>query len=309
MIEAATDLSDDAGRHLWAVGVDSDFVFELPAEQREHVLTSMLKRLDLGVERIVEEFQAGELEVPGSLRLGLADEAVGYSTAGDHLSPATIAEVDGLAADIASGVITVSTTPTGDLRKPPPSPEAPDTPESRAALDVANRYFAAVGAGDIDTAMALLGPHIAIDVLGPWSVQDYERLLVWDAEDAPQYVDVECVARLPARGLTVECTYGVHPGMTRRVGAPVVRETSELVVHDGAVTDLRRIVTPADYAVADGPFNAWMEEHHPDDAEVVECCGWPSLDEARRTGALRARYGEEWAAYLEEKGCAFDEGC
>ena len=106
VIEAATDLSDEAGRHLWAVGVDSDFVFELPAEQREHVLTSMLKRLDLGVERIVEEFQAGDLEVPGSLRLGLADEAVGYSTAGDHLSPATIAEVDGLAADIASGEIT-----------------------------------------------------------------------------------------------------------------------------------------------------------------------------------------------------------
>ena len=64
-----------------------------------------------------------------------------------------------------------------------------------------------------------------------------------------------------------------------------------------------------DYTVVDDPFNAWMEEHHPDDAEVVECCGWPSLDEARQTGALRARYGEEWAAYLEAKGCTFDEGC
>ena len=66
----------------------------------------MLKRLDVGVERIVEDYQAGDLEVPGSLRLGLADEAVGYSTAGDHLSPATIAEVDALAADIVSGAIT-----------------------------------------------------------------------------------------------------------------------------------------------------------------------------------------------------------
>ena len=80
VIEAATDLSEGVGRHLWAVGVDTDFVFELPAEQREHVLTSMLKRLDVGVERVVEDYQAGDLEVPSALRLGLADEAVGYST-------------------------------------------------------------------------------------------------------------------------------------------------------------------------------------------------------------------------------------
>ena len=34
-IEAATDLSDEVGRHLWAIGVDTDFLFELPESQRE----------------------------------------------------------------------------------------------------------------------------------------------------------------------------------------------------------------------------------------------------------------------------------
>ena len=174
---------------------------------------------------------------------------------------------------------------------------------------MANRYFAAVGAGDIDTAMGLLAPNVAIDVFDRWSVQDYESLLRWDAEDDPQYVDVECVARLPESGLTVECTYGVLPGMTRLVEGPVVREFSALVVQAGAINSLRRSILPPDYTAIDNSFMAWMEEHHPDDAAVVGCCGWPSLDEARRTGALRSRYGAEWAAYLEEKGCTFDEGC
>ena len=80
----------------------------------------------------------------------------------------------------------------------------------------------------------------------------------------------------------VECTYGVTLGMARAVDGPVVREIGALVVHDGAITDLRRIITPPDYTVLYDPFNAWMQEHHPDDAEVVACCGWPSLDEARR---------------------------
>ena len=89
-----------------------------------------------------------------------------------------------------------------------------------------------------------------------------------------------------------------------------MREATQLVIRDGAITDLRshRHSSPTT-PPSTTPFDAWMEEHHPDDAEVVTCCGWPNLDEARRTGTLRARYGVEWAAYLDAKGCAFDEGC
>ena len=58
---------------------------------------------------------------------------------------------------------------------------------------MANRYFAAVGAGDIDTAMGLLSPDVAIERVRPVEPEDYEMLLTWDAEDDPQYLDVECI--------------------------------------------------------------------------------------------------------------------
>ena len=299
-----------SGRHLWAVGVDSDFVFELPAEQREHVLTSMLKRLDLGVERIVEDFQAGDLEVPGSLRLGLADEAVGYSTAGDHLSPATIAEVDGLAADIASGAITVSTTPTGDLREPPPAPRRRTrlraAPRSTWRTATSRPWMPVTS----DTAMALLSPTSRSSVFGPWSRRGLRDAPDLGCRGRPAVsstwtASLACQAAGSRSSAPTACTLG----MTRLSRDRSCARSAQLVVHDGAITDLTRTVIPPDYTVVDNPFDTWMQEHHSDDDEVVACCDWPSLDEARQTGALRARYGEEWAAYLEAKGCTFDEGC
>jgi basic membrane lipoprotein Med (substrate-binding protein (PBP1-ABC) superfamily)/DNA-binding SARP family transcriptional activator len=310
VIDAATDLSEEVGRHLWAVGVDSDFLFELPVEQREHLLTSMVKRMDVGVERIVDDYVAGDLEVPGALRLGLAEDAVGYSTSGGHLSAETIARLDALAADIKNGEISVSLTPTGELREPAPPPEAPDTPESRAALEVANRWFQALDSDDIDGAMGLMTPRgVGIYVMGSRTPSEYRNVLVWDAEDHPDYVDVQCVARLPGSGLRVDCSYGVQPGMARAVGAPVVRETSELTIVDGAIVSYRRDFIPPDYSIIDTAFDEWMQEHHPDDAAAVECCGGPTLEEARENGVLRARYGAEWAAYLDEKGCGYNDGC
>ena len=59
VIEAATELSDDLDRQLWAIGVDTDNTFELQDREREHLLTSMVKKLDHGVEHIVEQFDDG----------------------------------------------------------------------------------------------------------------------------------------------------------------------------------------------------------------------------------------------------------
>jgi hypothetical protein len=41
----------------------------------------------------------------------------------------------------------------------------------------------------------------------------------------------------------------------------------------------------------------------------AEWCGGATLEEAREKGALRARYGAEWGAYLDEKGCGYNDGC
>ena len=63
-------LSDELGRHLWAIGVDTDFRLRAPrVEQRSHVLTSMVKRLDVGVERVVAAYEDGQARGPSTVRL------------------------------------------------------------------------------------------------------------------------------------------------------------------------------------------------------------------------------------------------
>jgi basic membrane protein A len=118
VFEAATTASRDLGRQEWAIGADSDEYFERPADQRDHVLTSMIKRFDVAVYELVRDFLDGGL---GSERrvLGLADGAIGYSTTGDHLTPDTIATLDRLQGEIVSGARVVPRSPTGPLEPPP----------------------------------------------------------------------------------------------------------------------------------------------------------------------------------------------
>jgi basic membrane lipoprotein Med (substrate-binding protein (PBP1-ABC) superfamily)/DNA-binding SARP family transcriptional activator len=309
VVEAATDLSDELGRQLWAIGVDTDFLFELPAAQREHLLTSMLKRLDVGVERVVAGHLDGTLEVPGSLRVGLADGAVGYSRSGGNLRPSTIAAVDELADEISSGERRIDDVPRGELSAPSAGPEAPDTPETQAALEVADRHFAALGANDVGAAMDTLAPDAGIHLFGPWSREDYEKLLAWGGVQGTELIDLECTARLPASGLLVECTYSVLIATAREAGAPAVDEVTILTVEDGRITDLHRSVLPPDYDTIEVQFVRWMNEHHLGVVDTLWCCDVDSVEEARRAGEERARYAVEWAAYLEDNGCTWDEDC
>ena len=82
-------------------------------------------------------------------------------------------------------------------------------------------------------------------------------------------------------------------------------------MEDGLITALRRTIlsAEADEQVI-APFLEWVEEHHPADAGLIDCCGeGGSVEEAERRGALAAMYAREWAAYLDSKGCTYDEGC
>lgn len=117
-INAAASLSDELGRHLWTVGVDTDFLFDVPSDWRDHVLTSMVKRLDYGVQAIVEAYEEGRLRVPSTLELGVADGSVGYTTSGNHLRTSTLEALEKLEERILHGDIQVKDVPTGPLVTP-----------------------------------------------------------------------------------------------------------------------------------------------------------------------------------------------
>lgn len=111
LFQAADALSTD-DQHLWAIGVDADQFQSVgdPALQ-EHILTSMLKRVDVAVFNTIEDFVRGEF-TSGPAIFDLASEGVGYSTSGGFIDDIS-GQLDDLAAQIADGEITVPETVDG----------------------------------------------------------------------------------------------------------------------------------------------------------------------------------------------------
>jgi len=109
LFQAADELSTDDS-HLWAIGVDADQFNTVgdPALQ-EHILTSMLKRVDVAVAKSISDFLEGSF-TPGAVRLGLAEEGVGYATSGGFIDDIS-AQLDDYATQIIDGTIVVPTEP------------------------------------------------------------------------------------------------------------------------------------------------------------------------------------------------------
>ena len=110
LFEAADEQSTD-DQHLWAIGVDADQYNTVGGEESSlsaHILTSMLKRVDVAVGLAISDFLNGTF-TPGVKRLGLAEEGVGYSTTGGFVDDIA-AELDAIAEQIISGEIEVPET-------------------------------------------------------------------------------------------------------------------------------------------------------------------------------------------------------
>ena len=117
VIQAATELTRP-DQWLWAIGVDSDQFFGLPSERQDHLLTSMPKRLDVGVQAVTAAHANGTLVVPSTLTLGLADGAVGYTDTGGHLRSATIQRLEEFRAEIIAGTRAVDAAPDQTIDSP-----------------------------------------------------------------------------------------------------------------------------------------------------------------------------------------------
>lgn len=111
LFEAAASLSTD-DVFLWAIGVDADqFNTVGDSALAEHILTSMLKRVDVAVGETILDFLEGNF-TPGPVIFDLEAEGVGYSTTGGFVD-ALVADLDEIAAMIISGDIVVPEVPEG----------------------------------------------------------------------------------------------------------------------------------------------------------------------------------------------------
>lgn len=111
LFQAADELSTD-DQHLWAIGVDAD-QYETVGDEalQEHILTSMLKRVDVAVGRAILDFLEGNF-TPGPVRLGIAEEGIGYATSGGFVDDIAD-QLDDYAQQIVDGTIDVPETVEG----------------------------------------------------------------------------------------------------------------------------------------------------------------------------------------------------
>ncbi len=111
VFEAAVQRST-AGRHLWAIGVDSDqyeTVASLPGavhyeDWQDHILTSVVKRLDRGIHGALQSLVEGR--PPETIRLGLADGGVDLSYSGGHIDDLR-PRIEKIRQDIVAGRVVV----------------------------------------------------------------------------------------------------------------------------------------------------------------------------------------------------------
>jgi basic membrane protein A and related proteins len=110
LFEAAAELSTDDS-FLWAIGVDSDQYNQVAdkPELQAHILTSMLKRVDVAVGKAITDFLEGNF-TPGAVRLGIAEGGIGYATSGGFVDDIKT-QLDDYSAQIVDGTIVVPTEP------------------------------------------------------------------------------------------------------------------------------------------------------------------------------------------------------
>jgi len=103
VFEAATEADK------WAIGVDSDQFLSAPADQQPHILTSMLKRVDVATFSMVESVADGT-PLTSYTTYDLSKDGVGYAVSGGNVDD-IVADLDAAKADIVSGKVKVPTVP------------------------------------------------------------------------------------------------------------------------------------------------------------------------------------------------------
>jgi basic membrane protein A len=93
----------------WAIGVDSDQYLTATPDQQKHILTSMLKRVDVAVFETAKAVAGGDTK-GGIIMFDLKVDGVGYSTSGGYLDDVKD-KLEAYKADIIAGKITVPTKP------------------------------------------------------------------------------------------------------------------------------------------------------------------------------------------------------
>jgi hypothetical protein len=195
-------------------------------------------------------------------------------------------------------------------------------PESSAgdALATAHAYYEAYATDDVPAMMALFavgtGPTSTVCYNGsglvgvcdggpePWMLDQLERTETWKRASGTEYRNVSCaVTDAPE---VIECTHDEFPAAMVNTAPPVPAVQTFRIGPEGIIA-LDSVYGPPDFLLVHDPFTIWVSRNRPDDRAVISCCEWTSVADARADGVRTGELFVEWAAYLDEIGCAFND--
>ena len=180
------------------------------------------------------------------------------------------------------------------------------------ALAVNEAYFAAYEAGDVDAMQDLYTPDAGVVApLGSIGREDWAQLYTWKLAEGTVMTPRDCTTSVSDSGteVTIRCEYGQHEGLAQAVDGPVVPHTLTQVVSADGITSHRQSFGSPGFTVYAAPFDRWLKEHRPEAWPTLAFGNWSTLREATLHGLLTAQYADDWATYLEENGCGWDEAC
>lgn len=180
------------------------------------------------------------------------------------------------------------------------------------ALAVADSYFEAYNNGDAEAVKALFEPDATFSTtLGSQDRGSWEQVLVWNVAQGTALHPRDCRVDDEVPGVSVQlyCPHDNLDAMVQAVEARPVPIGLNLVVSPDGIRDWKFLFTDPNFNVVGRPFAAWISANHPDLVEAVGFGNWTSIGEAEQNGVLTAQYAAEWAAYLLENNCAYDDGC
>lgn len=195
-------------------------------------------------------------------------------------------------------------------------------PESSSgdALETAGAYYEAYAADDVPAMMALFAAGtepastvcfnasglvgVCGDVPEPWTLEQLERTETWKRASGTEYRNVSCAVTGDPE--IIECTHDEFQAPMVPSAPPVPAVRTFRVGPDGIIA-LDSVYGPPDFLLVHDPFTIWVSRNRPDDRAAIDCCEWISVDDARAEGERTGELASEWATYLAEIECAFDD--
>jgi len=191
--------------------------------------------------------------------------------------------------------------------------EAAPTVTEADALAASNAFLVAYNAGDVETLMGLFTPaatygdNFSADRTG----EEQEMYFEWNAAQGTTLTSQGCNVDADGQDnvVSVVCTGANHNAISQALPAPPVPMTVAMDVTPEGISYLGFTYGGPDFTATGVPFNSWMRANNPADAEKVDFGDWTTIEEAREYGELLASYAAEWASYLRDNDCTFNDGC